>query len=107
MFLSVLSNDAWGNSRQAQNIHYLFSVFRAIENRRYFVRSTNAGVTAIINDTGKAILTIPMFVKDSVVGDVTTKQEKTFYTFFGDWFIGALVIVLMSLFMLRKKKATH
>ena len=95
LFLSVLSNDSWGKSLQAQNIHYLFSVFRAIENRRFFVRSTNAGVSAIIDDLGKPTLILPFFVKESAVGKVTAKKDITFYTLWGDWVIGVLLVLLV------------
>ena len=102
LFLSVLSNDAWGKSLQAQNIHYLFSVFRAIENRKFFVRSTNAGVSAIINDLGEPLVILPFFVKESVVGKVTAKDDVTFYTFWGDWLIGVLLILLVGIWRMKR-----
>ena len=48
-----ITNDAWFGDSQEPWIHLALAQFRAIEHRRYLVRSTNSGVSAFIDPTGR------------------------------------------------------
>ena len=47
-----ISEDAWFGSTIGPDQHYAKSIFRAIENGTYFIRSANKGVSAILNNKG-------------------------------------------------------
>jgi apolipoprotein N-acyltransferase len=91
-----VTNDAWTGSRKAQQQHFSISVFRAVENRRGFVRAANGGVTACMNTCGKVIDSLEMFTSGYLVCDVPLAGEGplTFYSRFGDLPVRAVVILV-------------
>jgi apolipoprotein N-acyltransferase len=86
--LVTQSNDAWFQSRAAMEQHLAAVVLRAIENRRDVVRSTTTGITCLVDAKGGVFARAPLRTPCAVVGSVQLLQEKTFYTRFGDWFVG-------------------
>jgi len=93
-----LTNDSWSTKKSAQIQHWAIARFRAIENRRTLVRSTNSGVSCVIDPWGKMLFEMPQFQAFSATVDIPVyKPEKiTIYTAFGDWF--ALLCVLLFSF---------
>ncbi len=47
-----ISSDAWFGRSLAPAQHHLIAAFRAIENRRYLVRSTTTGLSAVVRPAG-------------------------------------------------------
>lgn len=94
-----LTNDLWAYSEPSQMQHMGMAVFRAVENRRSVVRSTNGGMTTIIDPNGHLMDLYPPFVEGYLAGDVPVYTEAdTLYTAWGDWlayvFVGATVLLL-------------
>jgi len=106
-----LSNDSWSKTISGETQHYIAAKFRAVENRRTLIRSTNAGVTAVIDPYGKAHNLLPLFTSmaENVTIPVYKKPFLTFYTRFGDWFPVMLLILLISghICFLRRKHSVH
>ena len=50
-----ISEDGWFGDTIGPNQHFAKSVFRAIENNTFFIRSANKGISAIIDNKGKII----------------------------------------------------
>lgn len=48
-----LTDDVWFGRSAAPHEHLLVSIPRAVETRRYLIRSTNTGVSAIITPLGE------------------------------------------------------
>ncbi len=51
----LLTNDAWFNDSSALYFHLNAGIFRAIENRRYFVQVANTGISAVIDPYGRVL----------------------------------------------------
>ena len=109
-----LSNDGYFGHTQARGQHLLIARMRAVENRRFLIRSTNDGFSAIIDPSGKLIKTLPAFHQLATIIRYACIQELTFYTQFGDWFAwGCLAIgVALSLsgelpFLVRTVRSTR
>ena len=110
-FLINITNDAWFGRTSAPYQHFQASVFRAVENRVYVVRSANTGVSGFIAPTGKIIA----LVKDASGREIFIsgyKTEKisipkgslTFYTRYADIFIVfCLLLVLYGIIVKFKK----
>jgi apolipoprotein N-acyltransferase len=95
--LANITNDAWYGWSSAAHQHLAFSQFRAIENRRWLVRSTNTGVSAIINPLGEKSDVTPLFEERVHVTTVGLSQRKSFYTQYGDVFIWGCFLLLAAL----------
>lgn len=88
-----LTNDLWSKSVAASMQHMQMAVFRATETRRSMVRSTNGGMTTIIDPNGRLLDVYPPFVEGYLIGDVPIYTERrTLYLEWGDWLAWAMVI---------------
>lgn len=92
-FLVNITNDSWSRSKTEHYQHASMNVFRAIENRIYYVRVGNSGVTEIIDPYGRVNKSIPVYQRDCIVADIGLRKENTFYSKFGDYF-GYLSLLL-------------
>jgi apolipoprotein N-acyltransferase len=81
-----LSNDGYFGHTEARAQHLLIARMRAVENRRYLIRATNDGLSAIVDPSGKIVQSIPPFRQLAAVIRYATVSEATFYARHGDWF---------------------
>ncbi len=108
--LANVTNDAWYGVSSAPYQHAALSVFRAVENRRYVVRATNTGVSAIIAPTGRMEMESGIFEDALMVSPVVLSDELTIYTRLGDWFAWACLAytaigLVMAAVMKYRRKA--
>ncbi len=54
-----LSNDGYFGHTEAREQHLLLARMRAVENRRFLIRSTNDGITAVIDPAGRIATKLP------------------------------------------------
>ncbi len=88
-----MTNDAWSFSVPCAMQHMTMAVFRAIENRRSVVRSTNGGMTNIIDPNGRILSSLPPFTEGWLRGTVPVyTAARTLYTRWGDWFPRVLLL---------------
>ncbi len=95
-----LTNDLWAFSEPSAMQHLGMAVFRTVENRRSMVRSTNGGMTAIIDPNGRITAMYPPFKEGYLYGEVPVYTEKsTLYTAWGDW-LAYTFVALAAFFLL-------
>jgi apolipoprotein N-acyltransferase len=81
-----LTSDSWFGRSPALPQHHLIASFRAIENRRYLVRATTTGLTAIVDPLGRTIARIEPFTVGTARAQVALLRYRSFYTdVLGDW----------------------
>jgi apolipoprotein N-acyltransferase len=95
-----LTNDGWYGDTAAPYQHLSMSRWRAVENRRYLLRATNSGVSAIIDPAGRTQVSTPLLKRDTCVGRFAFIDYQTVYTRHGDAFAVACVIICFLLFTL-------
>ena len=104
-----ITNDAWFGRTSAPYQHLSMTVFRAIENRLYLVRSANTGISAIIDPKGAILSRTGLFERTTLKGHVKIIDEKTCYAAYGDAFVylcvGALLMIMISTAQRRKRHA--
>ncbi|HAP55672.1 MAG TPA: hypothetical protein DCQ16_07200 [Spirochaetaceae bacterium] len=93
-----LTNDSWSRTRSAQIQHWAIARFRAIENRRTLVRSTNSGVSCVVDPWGRSLVELPQFEAGTMLVRVPVYADSglSVYGRFGDWF--ALLCLLLLVF---------
>ena len=73
------------------------AVFRAVENKRSLVRSTNGGITCIIDPNGRVLKKLDAFVEAYLLGEVPVlTDETTLYTRWGDWMGIACIFITLA-----------
>ncbi len=98
--LVTITDDAWFGRTSAPYQHLSMSVFRAVENDRFVVRSANTGISAVISPTGEVLASTKLFVPAFIDHKVRLLDTDTFYTRYGDLFVFICFIVL-AVFMVR------
>ena len=93
-----LSNDGYFAHSAAREQHLNLARMRAAENRRWILRSTNDGITAMIDPAGRDYRTVTPYRQLAADMRYQYLPETTFYTRHGDWFAwGCLAIALVAL----------
>lgn len=87
------SNDQWFQSESAMEQHLSIVIFRAIENRRDVARATTNGITCFVDSKGNILARAPLNTPTFLVHTLHLHEEMTFYTRFGDWFIGVCILL--------------
>ena len=80
-----VSNDAWFGDTIAPHQHLQLARMRALETGRYLVRSTNTGITAIIDQRGKVRARAPQFVPWVLSGEAQPYEGATPYVRTGNY----------------------
>ncbi len=83
--LAVITNDGWYGRSSGPYQHKQFAVLRAIENRRWVVRSANTGISTVIDDRGRFVKSLPLFTSGSITERVPLIERKTLYVRLGDF----------------------
>jgi apolipoprotein N-acyltransferase len=94
-----LTNDAWFGDSAEPHAHLALAKLRSIESRRFLVRATNTGVSAIVDPVGRVTASGPSFVPTTVLGSVARLTERTVFTRLGEapWWAAALVLLGLAL----------
>ena len=80
-----LTNDAWFGDTAAPWEHFALTQLRAVEHRRYFVRGTNSGVSAVVDPVGRVVAHSSTFRTESLVAPIHWMRSHTLYEWIGDW----------------------
>ncbi len=98
--MTTITNDAWFGRTGAPYQHHANAVLRAVENRVYFARSANTGISSIVGPAGRIKQQTPIYETAAFTGIVKPSNLKTFYSTHGDVFAWiatvALVVVLAA-----------
>ena len=99
--LAVPSYDMkfWGPVQWQQ--HSWLMPLRAVENRRWIIRSTSFGITQIIDPAGRVTASCALGKPGTVVGPVGRVRERSFYTRWG-WVFAPLCMVVAAVAVLRR-----
>jgi apolipoprotein N-acyltransferase len=89
--IANLTNDAWFGDTTEPWIHLALAKFRAVEQRKFFVRSTNSGVSAFVDPVGRVISHTKTFEQTSQRATLRWLKGKTLYTLWGDgpWWLAS------------------
>lgn len=92
-FLTVITNDGWWGDTPGYKQHFSFSSLRAIENRRWVVRSANTGKSGVFDEFGGIEHETDYWKEAAFDYTIPLLNEFTFYTNFGDY-LGVLSVLI-------------
>jgi apolipoprotein N-acyltransferase len=107
--LCVITNDAWWGNTPGYKQHLAYAGLRAIEHRRWLVRSANTGISGFINPYGEVVKATEWWEKTALSQEISIDSERrmTLYTRMGDlaWLmiLGGLSLSLGIAYYLRLK----
>lgn len=94
-WLVTLTNDSWVGRRHYAEIALAMVRLRAVETRRWLVRSSTSGPSATIDPAGRLVDVLPFDRQGVVRADVVPRHELTVYARIGDAFAWACVAVTL------------
>jgi apolipoprotein N-acyltransferase len=80
-----MTNDAWFGDTSEPWEHLALAQLRAIEHRRYLVRGTNSGVSAVVDPVGRVVARSGTFHPESIAAPIHWLRARTVYEKLGDW----------------------
>lgn len=89
-----ITNDAWFGRTGEPYLHMALSVMRSVESRKTLIRSTNTGVSVIVDPAGRILRRTDLDTAESVVASVPILKKETIYGHVGDLF--AHLVLLWS-----------
>ncbi|PIE06113.1 MAG: apolipoprotein N-acyltransferase [Sorangium cellulosum] len=101
-----LTNDAWFGESSEPLIHLALSKFRAVEHRRYLVRATNTGESAVVDPVGRRVASAQPYREASFVSEVRWLHGWTLYGLWGNvpWYLIAIGVGLGVIIQRPKKE---
>ncbi len=93
-----ITNDAWFGDTTEPWIHLALAKYRAIEHRRFLVRSTNSGVSAIVDPVGRVVRHTGTFRQEAFAADVAFLEARTVYEILGNapWWLASAAAVAFA-----------
>ena len=92
-----ISDDGWYGDTSAPWQHLNMARMRAIENRRWILRDTNNGITAVIDPYGRVRQSVPRHQVDALPAQFGFRSDVTFYTAHGDVFAWCCAILALGI----------
>ncbi len=131
--IAIITNDGWWDGRGLGDTHFIittdewwdgrllpegfvdkytpgyrqhnrYAALRAIENRRWIVRSANTGTSSVISPMGDILQATNYWEKASITATVYPITTITLYTLYGDWLGYVAAILLVICFVMKYKK---
>lgn len=102
----TISNDAWFGLSNGPLQHLGIVKMRALENGRYVLRSTNTGVTALIDNRGQEVARLPQMEFGVLKAQAQVRSGNTPFNIWGSWpilLLSALSLVLLSINAIRAR----
>ena len=103
-----LTNDAWFGDTTEPWEHLALAKLRAVEHRRYLVRATNSGVSAVVDPTGAVVGNTKTYVAAKLLADARFMTGHTVFERLGlaPWYLLAAATVAMAFIRRRSTAAS-
>lgn len=83
-FIAVITNDGWWGNTSGKDQHLMYAKLRAIETRRWVVRSANTGISGFINQRGDVVKQSKWWTATALKEDINLNDAITLYVNSGD-----------------------
>ena len=99
-WICIITNDGWWKETYGHQQHNAYARLRAIENRRFVVRSANTGISSVINPQGMVEQFLLYGESGIIEASIKKSSKLSFYSRYGDY-IGRLASFLAIIYLLQ------
>jgi apolipoprotein N-acyltransferase len=85
-YLTIITNDGWWGDTSGHVQHFEYARLRAIEFRKWVVRSANNGISGVISPDGKVQLRTEYQKQTGFTFRIYPDDRLTFFARYGNWF---------------------
>lgn len=96
-FLINISNDAWFGDSLAPHQHLQKAQARSLETARPMLRSTNNGISAVIDHEASILASSPQFTEHVLTTKFQPMEGSTLYVVVGNYLVLAILAVMLFL----------
>jgi apolipoprotein N-acyltransferase len=100
--LCIITNDGWWGNTPGHLQHNQFAALRAIETRKYVVRSGNTGISSVWSPDGECQKQLAYGKVGVIAAKVPMLTGKTFYVKYGDYLGWVSLVALVGFFAVFK-----
>ena len=97
-FIVNVSEDGWFGKSIGPKQHFVHSIFRAIENGKYVIRSSNNGIAAVVNPLGEVEQKINFRDDGYIDFDKRKDVDKTIFSLYGNKIF--IILILLYIFLI-------
>tara|TARA_Y100001970_G_scaffold2372_1_gene2828 strand:- start:116 stop:988 length:873 start_codon:yes stop_codon:yes gene_type:complete len=99
-----ITNDIWYGDSIASYQHLMLSIPRSLEQNKFFIRSANNGISAVISPNGKILRKIDANKVDKIIFDLPIIKQKTFYyenkkNIYNLFYLTFIILIVLKKFM--------
>lgn len=102
--LVTISNDTWFGDSLGPIQHLEIAQDRALEHQKPVIRSTNSGISAIIDNKGIIKTKLGHFEGDRISSIVTSYQGRTPFTYIGNFLSFFYVLIILGVCIIKRTK---
>ncbi len=102
-YLVNLANDSWGGESMYALQAFDMARLRAVEQRRYLVRASTSGPSAIVDPMGRVVASTPPASRGAIAGRIQASNTLTVYARLGDAFGVLCGLVALGACLLRPR----
>ena len=85
--LVVATDDTWFGHTAAAAQHAAIAAIRSSESDRYLVRTAATGISEIIDNHGRVLVSTGLFERKAISAKIESRSDLTLYERFGDWIV--------------------
>jgi apolipoprotein N-acyltransferase len=94
-----ITNDGWFGDTPGPKQHNEMAILRAVENRRFLIRSANTGITMVVDPAGRVTRMLGFEQEGILVEKIHHVDRQAFYTRHGDapLMAASLLVIILSI----------
>jgi apolipoprotein N-acyltransferase len=97
--IAVITNDGWWGNTPGYKHHMLYGKLRAIETRKWVLRSANTGISCFIDPVGNVFQPQPWWTATATKMHIPVNNQQTFFVRYGD-LLSKLALILAGILIL-------
>lgn len=101
--IAIITNDAWWGKTPGYLQHLSYARLRAIEQRKWVVRSANTGTSCFVDPWGAVLQPTEWYVKTAIKQKVELRFENTWYVILGDRIVLLGLLLVLGFWLWRSK----
>jgi apolipoprotein N-acyltransferase len=105
-FILNPTNDTWISDEKYVQQQFDMAIMRAIEQRRYLVRASTAGPSAVIDPWGRVLARVEPLTRGFVLGEIRPVSERSVYGRVGDLFAFLCLVAVAAGVALARRHAS-
>jgi apolipoprotein N-acyltransferase len=100
-----ITNDGWFGESAGPVQHNAMAILRAVETDRYLVRSSNTGISMVVDPVGRVVTSLGLFEEGVIAAKVEPRSTRTPYARFGNMPVTVLAGLMLVGGLIWARKA--